>query len=221
MSDPTTGWDAVPIYADWDTDPITNAPASGTVEFRLRSRINLVSGATIYPLGFKRVVSLDSGGSIATTFPAVDDPAIVQKEWYVEVTEKITGTPDLTYYIQPRLAHLDITPRPGLNLGTILVDQAQTQTPALMRGLAGGVAGLDADGDVIDARGAKVTSATSFLTLFANPRTEWLADTAYPAGSNISHSGGWWTATRAVPARTGFGAEVDGWWQTGWDSGLS
>lgn len=222
--DPTPRWDPVPVWGEWHTDPITETPSTGSVEFEFLERINSTDGGTIYPHGYRRLVTLDGQGRIAVAFPGNDDPAIVQKGWSVKVTERIDGKTAETYYIQPSLLHLLLTPA-GLNLGTVLKENAQSPSPALVRGVPGGVAALDADGDVIDADGVKVSTAPAAIlgalgaALVANPREAWQAGKAYPAWSQVTWSQGFYTATRDVPARSVFGDLADGWLLTGFDAG--
>lgn len=96
--------------------------------------------------------------AIFTGFPASDDPDILQRDWTVTVTEALTGANGRSYAIQPLMAHLD-TPIPGINLGAVEVPPGSPTVPAPVyaKGIAGGVAALDADGDVVDASGEKVT----------------------------------------------------------------
>lgn len=98
--------------------------------------------------------------AIFTSFPASDDPDIVQQNWSVSVSEGLTSGKGRSYAIQPLLAHLD-QPIPGINLGTIEVPPGSPTVPAPMyaKGIAGGVAALDADGDVVDAGGNKIAGA--------------------------------------------------------------
>lgn len=98
--------------------------------------------------------------AIFASFPAADDPDIVQQGWSVSVSEGLTSSKGRSYAIQPLLAHLD-QPIPGINLGTIEVPPSSPTVPAPMyaKGIAGGVAALDADGDVVDAGGNKVAEA--------------------------------------------------------------
>lgn len=82
---------------------------------------------------------------ICTRFPASDDPDIVQTGYTVKVTEALTSGGGKIYSITPLLAQLD-TPIPGINLGTIEVPPDSPTAPAPMyaKGVAGGVASLDA-----------------------------------------------------------------------------
>lgn len=99
--------------------------------------------------------------AIFTSFPASDDPDIVQQGWSVSVSEGLTSGKGKSYAIQPLLAQLD-QPIPGINLGTIEVPPGSATVPAPMyaKGIAGGVAALDADGDVTDATGAKIVGGS-------------------------------------------------------------
>ena len=96
--------------------------------------------------------------AVFTGFPASDDPDITQRGWTVSVTEALTAGQGKQYAIQPLLAHL-ANPIPGINLGTVEVPPGSPTVPAPVyaKGVAGGVAALDADGDVVDASGVKVT----------------------------------------------------------------
>lgn len=214
---PTGRWDFVPVYGTWHRDPATEEPCTGYVTLSITHRITRTDGSAIYPKGVTRRISLDGTGSIATAFPAVDDPDIVEQDWVVKVVEEIDGSAPVTYEIEPRLSHLLLDP-PGVNLVRV---QQQTggpsPAPALIRGVPGGLAGLDADGDVIDADGGKVTALD--LSLLATPRTVWAPATAYPAWANVTYQQGFYTATKAIPARTTFGDAADGWWLTGYDAG--
>lgn len=99
--------------------------------------------------------------AIFASFPASDDPDIVQQGWSVSVSEGLTSGKGRSYAIQPLLAHLD-QPIPGINLGAIEMPPGSATVPAPMyaKGIAGGVAALDADGDVVDATGAKVVGGS-------------------------------------------------------------
>ena len=95
--------------------------------------------------------------AIFTGFPASDDPDVAQRDWTVTVKEALTGANGREYAIQPLLAHL-AQPIPGINLGVVEVPPGSPTVPAPVyaKGIAGGVAALDADGDVVDAAGAKI-----------------------------------------------------------------
>lgn len=94
--------------------------------------------------------------AIFAKFPAADDPDVTPRDWGVTVTEVFSAGGKI-FSIQPLIAHLS-NPIPGINLGTIEVPPGSPTVPAPVyaKGIAGGVAALDADGDVVDALGEKV-----------------------------------------------------------------
>lgn len=112
--------------------------------------------------------------AIFTGFPAADDPDIAQRDWTVNVKEALTGASGREYAIQPLLSQLGTT-IPGINLGSVEVPPGSPSVPAPVyaKGVAGGVAALDADGDVVDADGAKIIGGGGGL-----PEGSTLADLA-------------------------------------------
>lgn len=99
--------------------------------------------------------------AIFTGFPASDDPDVQQRDWQVMVEESLSQGSGKKYAIQPLLAHLEHA-IPGINLGMVEVppDAPNVPAPVYMKGIAGGVAALDADGDVLDAGGNKIGGVT-------------------------------------------------------------
>lgn len=101
--------------------------------------------------------------AIFTGFPAADDPDILPRDWQVTVKETLVGATGREYAIQPLLSQLE-TPIPGINLGEIAVPPGSPVIATVyMKGIPGGVAALDADGDVVDAAGEKVTGGGSYI----------------------------------------------------------
>ena len=98
--------------------------------------------------------------AIFARFPAADDPDIVQSGYTVTVSERLASGKGKSYSIQPLLSQLDL-PVPGINLGLVEVPPDATSTPAPVyaKGVPGGVAALDADGNVINAHGVVVLPA--------------------------------------------------------------
>lgn len=88
-------------------------------------------------------------GAFFTSFPASDDPDIVEDGFQVKVEEKLASGDGKIYYITPLLADLG-NPIPGVNLGTIAVPPGAPTAPApiYQKGQPGGVASLDATGVV-------------------------------------------------------------------------
>ena len=125
--------------------------------------------------------------AIFTGFPAADDPDIVQHGYQVVVREQLQSGGGKQYGIQPLLAQLDL-PVPGINLGLVEVPPGSPSVPAPMyaKGVPGGVAALDADGDVLDADGNKIGSVPGGAVSAEEVRD--IVGTALEAGSNVTIS---------------------------------
>jgi hypothetical protein len=165
MTNPTTGWDQVPIVGTWLN--LDNTPKSGKIQFTLTERVNRTDGTAIYPRGGKLIVSLAStglgAGSITTSFPASDDPDIMQTGWQIFVEEQLSDGSGQNYYIQPKLSDLP----GGINLNLVVVSSIAPDTPdpVYMRSKPGGLAGLNSSGQVINAAGTPVTGGGGSTTL--------------------------------------------------------
>lgn len=98
--------------------------------------------------------------AIFTSFWASDDPDITPKGWAVTVSERIEGAQSRPYPIYTRIADLE-NEVPGVNLAMVeFPDQIGPTPESYTKGQPGGVAVLDADGDVVNARGVKVGVVT-------------------------------------------------------------
>ena len=162
MTNPTSGWDQIPVTGKWLN--IDGTPKSGKIKFTLSQRIIASDGTAIYPRGGSMLATLGTEtGSISVNFPASDDPNISPTGWSIKVEEQLSDGSGQTYYIQPTLALLP----GGLNLNAVVVpDTAPAAPPPVyMRGVAGGVAALDADGNVIDADGNVITGGAGATDL--------------------------------------------------------
>lgn len=102
--------------------------------------------------------------AVFTSFWAADDPDITphgagDDGYKVLVQERLSSGAGKQYHIQPLIAHLD-QPLPGINLADVEVPPGAPAAPAPVyaKGQPGGVAALDADGDVVNARGLKLPS---------------------------------------------------------------
>lgn len=111
--------------------------------------------------------------------PCTDDPDNWPQGWQLLVEITFPDAPKELYVLNVPVAGTE-----GINLRTVILAQVvPDQQSYLIRGVAGGVAGLDGDGDVIDAAGTKVlpggdgsgTALTSYVTQVAS-----LSD--YPVG---------------------------------------
>lgn len=96
--------------------------------------------------------------AIFTSFPASDDPDIVQRGYSVTVKEQLQSGGGKSYAITPLTEHLDL-PIPGINLGLIEVPPGSPSVPAPMyaKGVPGGVAALNFAGQVVNAAGEVIT----------------------------------------------------------------
>jgi hypothetical protein len=206
--------------------------ANGKAEFVARQPlIGSAADAIVMPFTVPAVV--DGNGEFTVDLPATDDPGWSPSGWAyaVRVTAggaSVRGTLQLDYQTTSvelaDLLQVDGTAEQGVSY--ILVGR---------RGVAGGVAGLDADGDVIDATGAKVTSGSGGG---AAPGSTVVSETSYgqtatagtgTAYSRATHSHGTppapaaadisdattvgkavLTAADAAAARTAIGAETSG-----------
>lgn len=85
--------------------------------------------------------------AVFTSFYAQDDPDVTPQGFQISVTEATSGA-RRTYPIDLRLAMIDATPVPGLNLADVELPAGTPVTPAptYAKGQPGGVAPLDGDG---------------------------------------------------------------------------
>ena len=113
--------------------------------------------------------------AVFTSFPAVDDPDIVQNKWEVKVTEQITG--GKVYAVKPLREHLAL-PIPGVNLGLIEVPPGAPSAPLpfYAKGIAGGVAAIDDDGYVLDGNGKKVIGGAADPAQIEQQITQYLTE---------------------------------------------
>lgn len=163
MTNPTSDWDKVPVSGTYKL--LGGGYDSGSLTFTLSERIIAADGTGIYARGQSITKAIDENGQVSINFPASDDPDISPTGWQIKVTENLDSKGGQTYYIEPKLSDI----ANGFNLNKVVVssDAPAAPPPVYMRGEAGGIAGLDTDGDVINAAGAKVTggAATSFSSL--------------------------------------------------------
>ena len=95
--------------------------------------------------------------AIFTSFPASDDPDIVQRGYSVTVKEQLQSGGGKQFAIAPVTEHLDL-PIPGINLGLIEVPPGSSvPAPMYAKGVPGGVAALNLAGQVVNAAGEVIT----------------------------------------------------------------
>lgn len=134
---------------------------AGTFKATLVARITNPPNENIFPAGLwqQGELNVDSGAldgkSLDIQLPCEDDPDIGEHNWEIVLVISPSGASPDTYHIQPDVA-MSGDPD-GIDLVTItLPQQLPPPTPIVIKGEPNGYAGLDADGDVVDAQGTKV-----------------------------------------------------------------
>ncbi len=153
---------------------VTGRLADGTnraVVFRAPSW--LVGAPFVSPFAVAAAVQPD--GTFSVSLPATDDPAWSPSGWSYEVSIAIDGQL-LTGSIEVPVATVGSLALAGIFQPDIpAVPGAASYLLTSARGVAGGVAGLDADGDVVDAAGSKITGggggSTSWTSITGKPST--------------------------------------------------
>ena len=134
---------------------VGDGPDSGSVVFTFTDRLVSATDDVIFASGASFEAKLGANtGSISVDLPCVDDPDISPNNWSIKVEEKLKSGRGGTYFIKPTLAMVGA----GFNLRTVIVPGTLPAPEATIRvGVPGGLARYDADGDVVDAAGNKVT----------------------------------------------------------------
>lgn len=158
----------VTIQADL---PPSGGNAPGWIDFT--SAQPLLGSAMVPP--FTSRAWLDTTGAGSIQLPATNDPQWSPVDWSYAVTgyiggRQISGTIQLDY----QTAAVDFAARFQSD-GTVETGVSYLLTS--QRGAVSGVAGLDADGDVIDADGTKILASAS------TPSGTVVAETAFGASS--------------------------------------
>lgn len=182
MATPSPTWNTVPVFGTWRS--IDGTPKAGQIRFTIAERIVATTDDVIFPGPSTLTVSLDTAGAVRVDFPACDDPDVTPVGWSVKVEEKLSDGSGKIYYIQPTLSMLPT----GLNLRTVVVPDSapSAPAPALLKGVAGGLAALDADGDVVDAAGEKVIASGGAATTDASALTTGTLDVARVADASLT-----------------------------------
>lgn len=114
MSNPTSGWDKVPITAVYKL--VGGGFDSGSVSFTLSKRITAVDGSAVWPRGQTITVPVSAtDGALSLQFPANDDPDITPNGWSIHVVENLKSGGGQSYDIYPTLAD------GGVNLNSFTV----------------------------------------------------------------------------------------------------
>lgn len=152
-----SAWDKTRIHGTWYSHDGTRLP--GTYIVTMPARVTVEQGEAIVPAGVYTQGDLNATGttdpSLDVMVPSNDDPDVTPLGWQVKVEVNLT----MPNGARVKENYVIDTPVGGtVNLRTIPIPQTISPNQTmLLRGVAGGVAALDTDGDVIDAAGVKVT----------------------------------------------------------------
>jgi hypothetical protein len=196
------GLTLVTVHGRADQFPLGGS--SGLVEFTARyALVGPVDDSIVMPFT-AAVVLDDTNGEFTIALPATDDPDWTPTGWAyaVRITAggtAVRGTLQLDY-LSTSVELADLIQIDGT------AETGQTYIPLSQRSIAGGVAGLDADGDVIDAAGDKVTGGGGGggdVTLSSTVVSATSYGTSASAGTATSVSRGDHThGSHAAPAST-------------------
>lgn len=165
-------WTYVPVRGTYRT--FSGAPASGWVRFTMPYRMADNTTGVIYPADTFFQADLDQSGHFETELPATDDPNVTPSGWVYRVQEHF-GNADGRHF---PLAVPAAAQASGIDLVNALpAEQFPPESSVLYRGVPGGVAVLNAFGQVLDGFGHPVTGGAaggSALVLpFNTPTGTW------------------------------------------------
>lgn len=156
---PSPSWQSVRYRGRWRN--YDGSLRSGTFKATIVSRVTNPTDDNIFPrglweMGDLNIVDAELGGqSLDIRLPAQDDPDITPHGWWVELVVSPANADPETYVLFPPISLAD--DEEGINLVNVTLPQNLPEPPpVIIRGIANGYAGLDEDGDVIDAEGTKV-----------------------------------------------------------------
>lgn len=154
MPTPTASWGTHRVFATWKN--MDGTRKAGQYTGFLATRVTNETDDVIVPIGQVASGTLNTVNMAAPALdilvPANDDPDNTPNGWFIGLTITfLDGAPPESYILD--------TPLGGeTNLREVIFPQAISDAaPGFLRGVAGGIAGLDSDGDVVDADGVKVT----------------------------------------------------------------
>lgn len=98
----------------------------------------------------------DADGNFTVLLPATDDPGIVESGWQYEVELRWVDT-TVTGALSVLRAGGSIALASAIEMHQAPAEGGPSYLATATRGAPGGVAGLDVDGDVVNAAGAKIT----------------------------------------------------------------
>ena len=162
MAGPTPSWNTVPLFGTWRN--YDGTLKSGSYKITSSVRVTNTTDDVIVPAGLVASGALNekeaTGGgktySLYVDVPASDDPDNDVQGWQLTVEVTFKDSPGERYIVNTPLSAANNAP-PGLNLRKVILPQTlPAPQPVLIKGVPGGLAVYDNDGDVVDAAGNKV-----------------------------------------------------------------
>ena len=167
MAGPTPSWNTVPLFGTWRN--YDGTLKAGSYKVTSAVRVTNTTDDVIVPAGLVASGTLNEkeavGGGVTRSLyldvPASDDPDNDIKGWQLTVEVTFKDSPGEKYTIETPLSSALNTP-PGVNLRKVILPQTiPVPASVFIKGVPGGLAVYDADGDVVDAAGNKVTGGGS------------------------------------------------------------
>lgn len=170
----------VTVTGQFDVPP--DGGAAGWVRFIADRPLQ---GSSIVP-PFERIATLDTTGAFSIQLPATNDPQWSPSGWAYRVEVSVSGsvfsgTLQLDYLTTSVTLAPLFQPAGAAVTGTTYILLSQ-------RSVAGGVAGLDSDGDVINAAGEKVGEAAGggIPETIINAKGDLIAGTANDTAARVA-----------------------------------
>jgi len=174
MAGPTPSWNTVPLFGTWRN--YDGTLKAGNYKVTSAVRVTNATDDVIVPAGLVASGALNekesTGGgktySLYADVPASDDPDNDVRGWQLTVEVTFKDSPGEKYVIDTPLSAATGNP-PGINLRKVLLPQTiPVPATVFIKGVPGGLAVYDADGDVVDAAGNKVIGGGGGLTSVAS-----------------------------------------------------
>lgn len=175
-------WSYVPIYGTWVWSD-TGLLRPGTYKIISNAQVSSASGEAIFPKGVVKIgqLNVDEDDMYGVSFlyrtPAVDDPDIIPNGFQIRVEVVPEGAERVAFVLEPKLIMMD----DGLDVRTAIDPSPPSPSqPTLLRGVPGGVAPLNANGQVENAYGQVIYpgggggGSDTFIEHFQNtPSASW------------------------------------------------
>ena len=206
MAAPTPSWNLVRVYGTWRG--MDGALRAGTYKVTLPARITNTTDDAIIPAGTYASGALqtavDGSPSLDVLVPATDDPDNAETGWKVSILVSFTDAAAELYVIDVPVANRPVVDGgngAGVNLRTVVLSASIPQQVALYKvGVPGGLAQLDASGQVIDANGDPVTGTGGGAVDSVNGQVGVVVLTAADVSAKPSNYAPTWDEVTGKPA---------------------